>query len=172
MRNKRPKPFHPIAINLFDTFPDKEQAGAVVRLLAACGIKVATDPAQLGRKGFSYFGEGVALYCRSKDSKTIHRILEISRRLEVLRDKGPIKLPPDEGTLECLDMLIHDCRQYLMIATGEIKTIEEEGVLALEDPTNDIHKITIRLKRLKDQCMRQAGGTPLDWQHGGGMGVE
>jgi hypothetical protein len=160
-------------VSQFDKFPNKEQAGVVVRLLAACGIKAATDPAKLGHKGkIIYAGKGVPLYCRREDSEKIHRVLELSRRLEVLRDKGPVKLPPDEGTLEFLDMLIHDCRQYLMIATGEIKTIAEEGVLALEEPTKDIHKITIRLKRLKDQCLRQTGRTPLDWQHGGGMGVE
>ncbi|MBI3313625.1 MAG: hypothetical protein HYZ83_05280 [Candidatus Omnitrophica bacterium] len=78
--------------------------------------------------------------------------------------KYGMKLPPDEGTLGFLDMLIHDCRQYLMIATGEIKSIEEEGELELDDPTEDIRKITIRLKRLKDQCMRIAGKRPLDWQ--------
>ena len=78
--------------------------------------------------------------------------------------KYGLQLPPEEGTLGFLDMLIHDCRQYLMIAIGEIKDIDEEGELELEDPTEDIHKITIRLKRLKDQCMRQAGSRPLDWQ--------
>ena len=86
----------------------------------------------------------------------------------VFRSKNEIKysmqLPPEEGTLGFLDMLIHDCRQYLMIATGELKGIDEEGELELDDPTEDIHKITIRLKRLKNQCMRQAGRRPLDWQ--------
>ena len=61
-------------------------------------------------------------------------------------------------------MLIHDCRQYLMIATGELKSIEEEGELELDDHTEDIGKIALRLKRLKDQCMRIAGKRPLDWQ--------
>ena len=56
-----------------------------------------------------------------------------------------------------------------MIATGEIKDIHEEGELELDDPTEDIGKITIRLKRLKAQCMRQAGRQGLDWQHGGGL---
>lgn len=78
--------------------------------------------------------------------------------------KYGVKLPPEEGTMVFLDMLIHDCRQYLMIATGELKSIEEEGELELDDPTEDIHKITIRLKRLKNQCMRMAGKRPLDWQ--------
>lgn len=60
-------------------------------------------------------------------------------------------------------MLIHDCRQYLMIATGELKNNTEEGILDLDEPTNDIAKITIRLKRLKSQCMRFAGWKDLDW---------
>ena len=87
----------------------------------------------------------------------------------VLRSQNEIKYgmkqPPEEKSLGFLDMLIHDCRQYLMIATGELKSLEEEGELALDDPTEDIEKMTIRLKRLKDQCMRIAGRRSLDWQH-------
>lgn len=79
------------------------------------------------------------------------------------------KLPVAETKLYYLDMAIHDCRQYLMMAAGEIKSIEEEGELALDEPTQDITKITIRLKRLKDQCMRLAGKPPLDWIKGGGL---
>lgn len=89
------------------------------------------------------------------------KIIRIPSKNEI---KYGVKLPPEEGTLVFLDMLIHDCRQYLMIATGELKSIEEEGELELDDPTEDIQKITIRLKRLKDQCMRMAGRRPLDWQ--------
>lgn len=66
--------------------------------------------------------------------------------------------------IEELDILIHDCRQYLMIAAGEIKSIEEEGILADEQPTESLAEITHRLKKLKDQCMRIAGLTPLNWQ--------
>jgi hypothetical protein len=75
-----------------------------------------------------------------------------------------VQLPPVEGTPEYLDMLIHDCRQYLLIATGAIKDISEEGELELDEPTNDLFKLMIRLRRLKDQCMRQARRTPMDWQ--------
>lgn len=104
------------------------------------------------------------LWVPSEDARRAEKILETSRKLERKIAKGPLKLPPDENTLGFLDMLIHDCRQYLMIATGELKSIQEEGELELDDPTEDIEKITIRLKRLKDQCMRQARRRPLDWQ--------
>ena len=77
---------------------------------------------------------------------------------------GVITLPPAEGTLAFLDMLFHDSRQYLMIAAGELESIKEEGTLELDGPATDIEKITIRLKRLKDQCARQARRPPLDWQ--------
>ena len=100
---------------------------------------------------------------RKKKKKTIQK-LKVFRFPSKNEIKYGLKLPPDEGTLCFLDMLIHDCRQYLMIATGELKSIEEEGELALDDPTEDIEKITIRLKRLKDQCMRIAGKRPLNWQ--------
>ncbi len=65
-----------------------------------------------------------------------------------------MKLPPDENTLGFIDMEIHDCRQYLMIATGELSDITEEGPLAQDDPTEDIQKICERLKKLKSQCMQ------------------
>ena len=84
-----------------------------------------------------------------------------------MKKRSKLQLPPKEGTPEFLDMLIHDCRQYLMIAEGKIKSIAEEGELELDEPTNDLFKIAIRLKRLKDQCMRQARRRPLDWQHNG-----
>lgn len=101
-----------------------------------------------------------------KKSRT-HRLVQLPSKNE---KKYGMKLPPEEGTLVFLDMLIHDCRQYLMIATGELKSIEEEGVLELDEPTEDIKKITIRLKRLKDQCMKIAGRPRLDWEHHGGLG--
>lgn len=154
-------------------YRDPEEADLACRLLAAAGIKAATNTEDLGRPGFHYAGKGVPLYIEHKDSGRADEVLELARKLwqSVTAKKKKPLLPPEEGTLVNLDMLIHDCRQYLMIATGELKSIEEEGVLALDEPTEDIRKITIRLKRLKSQCMRMAGKTGLDWEHGGGLDV-
>ena len=102
-----------------------------------------------------------------KDSSRAGEVLRRARKFATKKEAATY--PAEEGTLALLDELIHDCRQYLMMATGELKSIEEEGTLALEDPTSDIWKITIRLKRLKDQCVRLAGKTPLDWIKGGGL---
>ena len=109
-----------------------------------------------------YSTKGTMLWILLRDRDQAVEILEGARKVELA--KRPLKLPPREGTLEFLDMLIHDCRQYLMIAAGELKSIDEEGELELDGPTQDIDRITIRLKRLKDQCLRMTGRTPLDWQ--------
>ena len=72
-----------------------------------------------------------------------------------------MKLPPDINTLGFIDMEIHDCRQYLLIAAGVIKDITEEGPLAEEEPTDDIKKICERLIKLKSQCMHIANRSDL-----------
>jgi hypothetical protein len=144
-----------------ERFPDQEWADEAVDLLRAAGIKAVT-------KVDGLITEGVPIIVRPTESRRARAVLDRARRFGRTRKK--IKLPPEEGTLENLDMLIHDCRQYLMIATGELKSIEEEGVLELEEVTNDPFKLAIRLKRLKSQCMRQAGLRGLDWEHGGGLG--
>lgn len=77
--------------------------------------------------------------------------------------KYGMKLPPDKGTLGFLDMEIHDCRQYLLIAEGVLKDITEEGPLLQDDPTEDINKICDRVIKLKSQCMRMANRPPT-WQ--------
>ena len=77
-------------------------------------------------------------------------------KIRALEKKYGMKLPPDKNTLGFIDMEIHDCRQYLMIATGELKDVIEEGVLIKDAPTDDIRKICKHLKKLKDQCMRMA----------------
>jgi hypothetical protein len=157
------------------TYPTKAAALAAVKLLKAAGIKASIDAKDFGRKelaGVRFGGRGTRILVWTRQVHKSNVLLELSARLERLKKKGGIMLPPEENTLENLDMLIHDCRQYLFIAEGKIKSIEEEGELELDDPTNDIEKITIRLKRLKDQCMRAAGGQPLDWQHGGGLNLD
>ena len=156
-------------ITILRTFANQAMADAAIRLLKAAGIQASDDPKDLGRKDIHIKQRGIPLVVFGKDTHRAGKILELSRKFELRKKKGPPSLPPEDGTLENLDMLIHDCRQYLMIATGELKGIEEEGELALDDPTNDIEKIEIRLKRLKDQCMGFAGRQPLDWQHEGGL---
>lgn len=153
-------------------YPDKEQADLAAKLLRFAGIQASTEPADIGRPDISYRGDDFPLFIAGKreDFSRARHILELSTFLESRTRLGPVHLPPEEGSMENLDMLIHDCRQYLLIAEGKIKDISEEGELELDDPTNDIYKITIRLKRLKSQCMRQAGKRPLDWEHGGGLG--
>lgn len=157
-----PKP----VLNL-NRFTDKEQAEDAVALLNAAGIKAGTDARDFG-SGVYYAGKATAIYVWYEDGRKAREILERARLFA--RPRKSVQIPPEEGMPEFLDMLIHDCRQYLMIATGELKNIEEEGELDLDDPTNDLFKIGIRLKRLKDQCMQQAGYRPLDWEHGGGLG--
>ena len=140
----------------------KTLAGArkAVAYLRKHGIRAVTDARQLGSP-MMYLGEGVALWVKAKDIRKAGKILGgWVRERKGLRS---LTLCPEEGTLDFLDMLIHDCRQYLMIATGEIKSISGEGTLALDDPSGDIEIITIRLKRLKDQCMRMAGRRPVNW---------
>jgi hypothetical protein len=140
----------------------KTAAGArkAIAYLRKHGIRAATDSRELGGRSF-YTGQGVALWVLAKDARKAGKILDgWVRERKSLRS---LTLCPEEGTLDFLEMLIHDCRQYLMIATGEIKDISEEGTLALDDPSGDIEIITLRLKRLKDQCMRMAGRRPLNW---------
>lgn len=146
-----------------DSYPLKQTAEAAAELLALVGIKVSISTMDKANER-GILSKKPTIWVPSKDAERARKILETSRKLERKIQKGPMKLPPDENTLGFLDMLIHDCRQYLMIATGELKDITEEGELDLDDPTEDIEKITIRLKRLKSQCMRQAGLRGLDWQ--------
>lgn len=153
------------------TVTNLREAKAVVRLFRSAGIKASTEISDLKKNsGLWYGGKKTPLYIDCKDADKADTILEAARDFaKALKKIKKITLPPEEGTLENLDMLIHDCRQYLMIAAGELKSIEEEGSLELDDPTNDIRKITIRLKRLKAQCMIMAGKKPLDWEHHGGL---
>jgi len=150
---------------------NQREAEAVVRLFRSAGIPASTDIHDLRKiPGYFYGGKKTPVYVYSKDARKAHALLRAARNFaEALKKIKKITLPPEEGTLENLDMLIHDSRQYLMIAAGEIKSIEEEGALAFDEPTNDIKKITIRLKRLKSQCMTMAGKRPLDWEHHGGL---
>lgn len=157
-------------ISMIREYRTRHQAEAAARLLEACGIKAATSAAALGRPDVSFAGKSTPVIVDLKDSRRASEIIERAVLFAAKSAKN-VQLPPEEGTLELIDMLIHDCRQYLMIANGELKSIEEEGALALDDPTNDIEKITIRLKRLKDQCMGMTGRKPLDWQHEGGLGL-
>ena len=154
----------------FNQCATEAEAKTTIRLLAEAGIKAATDTSEL-RPGHRliYTGKGIVLWVYKQDRERAHKVIDLAFKMVRERNRGPLKLPPDDSTLENLDMLIHDCRQYLMIATGELKDITEEGELDLDDPTNDIEKIEIRLKRLKSQCMRQAGRIGLDWEHGGGL---
>lgn len=147
------------------------EAEAVTRLFRSAGIKASTEIGDLKKNsGLWYGGKKTPVYIDYKHADKADAVLKAARDFaEALKKIKKITLPPEEGTLENLDMLIHDCRQYLMIATGELKSIEEEGSLELDDPTNDIKKITIRLKRLKAQCMIMAGKKPLDWEHHGGL---
>lgn len=173
-KNKRRKPQGRFVrrpeVGILRTYRAPAKAEAAVQLLGLCGLRAATDLKDLGRPGERiYSRKGTLLWVRDEDSERASEILELAARFAT-QPGEPLELPPEDGTLENLDMLIHDCRQYLMIATGELKDITEEGVLDLDDPTNDILKITIRLKRLKGQCMRMAGRIPLDWEHGGGLG--
>lgn len=143
----------------------KTLAGArrAIAYLKRHGIKAATEAREISKEhaGSFYGGQGVAIFVSARESRKAGEILyEWARKRKDLRS---LTLCPEEGTLDFLEMLIHDCRQYLMIATGEIKDISEEGVLELDDPSGDIEIITLRLKRLKDQCMRMAGRRPLDW---------
>ena len=155
------------------TVRNEREAEAVVKLFRAVGIEASLNPNDLRKNsGLHYTGKKAPVYVYHKDADKAEALLEATRDFaQTLKKIKKITLPPEEGTLENLDMLIHDSRQYLMIATGELKSIEEEGSLELDEPTNDIKKITIRLKRLKSQCMAIAGKRPLDWEHHGGLGV-
>jgi len=53
-----------------------------------------------------------------------------------------------------LDMLIHDCRQYLYVKAGVIDDSTQEGPMENERPTEDIFEITARLEKLKSMCMQ------------------
>ena len=143
-----------------------EAAKAAVELLKAAGIKASIDAQGVGRPGL--YSERATVWILYRDRLKADKVLLAARKYMRERKKK-VTLPPEIGSLEYLDMLVHDCRQYLMIATGELKSIEEEGELELDDPTNDSEKIAIRLKRLKGQCMKMAGRIGLDWEHGGGM---
>lgn len=146
----------------------KTAAGAqrAIAFLRKHGIRAATDTRKLGKNmpWCMYTGEAFAVWVKAKDSRRAGKILEGWSRKR--GDMRSLTVYPEDATLDLLDMLIHDCRQYLMIATGEIKGISEEGVLELDAPSGDIEIITLRLKRLKDQCMRMAGRRPLDWLRG------
>jgi hypothetical protein len=148
----------------------KTVAGArkAVALLRKHGILAATDTRKLGKNIPQYFydgkGKAFAVWVKAKDSRKAGKLLEGWSRKR--GDMRSLTVYPEDATLDLLDMLIHDCRQYLMVATGEIKNISEEGVLELDEPSGDIEIVTLRLKRLKDQCMRMAGRRPLDWLRG------
>ena len=145
-----------------EKFKARRDAGKAIAILRKQGIRASTKTEDFRNDFVVVTDEGIPVWVYRKDSRRAHQILvEWARRR---KDKRSLTIPPEEGTLGFLDMLIHDCRQYLMIATGELKSIDEEGELELDEPTDDIEKITIRLKRLKDQCMRLTGRTPLDWQ--------
>ncbi|OGX06593.1 MAG: hypothetical protein A3G87_09305 [Omnitrophica bacterium RIFCSPLOWO2_12_FULL_50_11] len=148
-------------------YRDKTQAEDAVRLLQAAGVRAELDTKAFGQPE-TFSTRGTALWVWLRDRERTHEVLDFARRFA--RPRRKFQKPAEEGTVEFVDMMVHDCRQYLLIAEGKIKDIAEEGELELDDPTNDLFKIAIRLKRLKDQCMRQAGGRPLDWQHGGGLG--
>jgi len=146
----------------------KTAAGAreAIAYLRKHGSKAATEAGKISKEhaGSFYAGPDVALYVKAKDSRKAGKILEGWSKKR--GDMRSLTVYPEDATLDLLEMLIHDCRQYLMIATGEIKDISEEGVLELDEPSGDIEIITLRLKRLKDQCMRMAGRCPLDWLRG------
>jgi len=149
-------------------YRDKAQAQDAIRLLKAAGIRAEMDNTAFGKEyGKIITKDRFPLWVRMEESERASEVLELA--ILFARPRKKFQLPPEEGTAEFLDMMVHDCRQYLLIATGEIKDISEEGELELDDPTQDLYKIGIRLKRLKSQCMRQAGLRPLDWQHGGGL---
>lgn len=135
-------------------------ARRAIAYLRKHGIRAVTDSRKLGGRSF-YTGQGVALWVLTKDSDKAGKLLQGWSRKR--KDLQSLTVYPEDATLDLLDMLIHDCRQYLMIATGELKDISEEGTLELDDPSGDIEIITLRLKRLKDQCMRMAGRRPLNW---------
>ncbi len=149
----------------FKTLAGAKKASAFLR---KHGIRAATDTRQLGKNVPQCFydgkGKAFALWVKAKDMRKAGKLLEGWSKKR--GDMRSLTVYPEDGTLDLLDMLIHDCRQYLMIATGELKDISEEGVLELDDPSGDIEIITLRLKRLKDQCMRMAGRRPLDWLRG------
>jgi len=151
-------------------YRDKGQLRDAIILLKAAGIQAETDTLAFGKAYGKTITKGAfSLWVRDGDHDRASEVLELACRFA--RPRKKFQLPPEEGTVEFVDMMVHDCRQYLLIATGELKNISEEGELDLDDPTNDLFKIAIRLKRLKEQCMRQAGLRPLDWQHGGGLGT-
>ena len=168
IERSRKEDFLPVIVGIA-TYRDEEQARDAVQLLKVSGIRASLDTTAFGKlRPKIYTRDGFSLWVLENDAERARRILELA--LKFARPREKFQLPPEEGTVEFVDMMVHDCRQYLLIAEGKIKDISEEGELELDDPTNDLFKIAIRLKRLKDQCMRQAGGRPLDWQHGGGLG--
>ncbi len=65
-----------------------------------------------------------------------------------------------------IDTLVHDCMQYLLIASGEIE--REAGIIEsppqMREPSADEAEVVHRLRLLKDECMKVAGFTPLDWK--------
>lgn len=165
---RRKKPLSAALVDIA-RYRDPRQARDAVRLLQAAGIRAETDTSAFGKAyGKVITEDAVALWVRMEDRTRAHEVLELARCFT--RPRKKFQLPPEEGTVEFVDMMVHDCRQYLLMAEGKIKDITEEGELELDEPTNDLYKIAIRLKRLKGQCMRQAGLRPFDWQHGGGLG--
>lgn len=144
----------------------KTAAGArrAIALLRKHGIRAATASRKLGGAPILSDKKVFPIWVRAKDSRKASKILEGWPKQR--GDMRSLTVYPEDATLDLLDMLIHDCRQYLMIATGELKDISEEGTLELDEPSGDIEIITLRLKRLKDQCMRMTGRRPLDWLRG------
>lgn len=154
-------------------FGDEREAAAAIGLFRAAGIRASANSEDL-RKGSRFSLRGKSpVYIYSDDAEKADAVLDAAREFSDARKRRKkISLPPEEGTLEYLDMLVYDCRQYLMIAAGEIQSIEEEGSLALDEPTNDPKKIMLRLRRLKSQCMSVARKKSLDWEHHGGLGID
>jgi len=85
--------------------------------------------------------------------------------VKVKRNIKTTKSPKPHG-LMWIDMMIHDCRQYLSMSRGEIGTIMEEPPHMLdEEASREWGVIQYRFKKLKDECMRAAGKAPLDWEN-------
>ena len=77
-----------------------------------------------------------------------------------------------------LDMVLHDCAQYLTKAEGDRRPAHlipvpwADPSSGTVSPTVNPYSLVARARMLKDICIRLAGGEPLGWQTNGPPDLE
>lgn len=70
-----------------------------------------------------------------------------------------------------LDMILHDCAQYLAKAEGDHRSVWQipppwaDPSGGTDSPTVNPYSLVARARMLKDMCIRLSGGKPLNWQN-------